>query len=317
VRTTGLTAGLIVTALARAALAGNPGVLESVSCESIAGWAVDPQEPSARVPVELAFDAASSGSTAGAVKADVPRDDLCAALGSCEHGFRIAPPFSLFDGAEHWVFAYANDAALTTKTELADSPRLMSCPPVEVQGIKRRLANPASVVEWRLNPFWHEVALDDAKIAELPEGSVLPQAPIVARADDGSPELWLLDGQARREVPMPWGLANWHVATESVEERPAAELYSVPRGPALPDRPMIVRSSKGDVFLIDQGEDPMGSADFGGLPAYEGPAMTDDPERSACAARVAGAAPPAAAWPALLCGGLSLLALRRRASTVA
>jgi uncharacterized protein (TIGR03382 family) len=105
------------------------GQLDGASCEGgLAGWAQDPDQPSAALEVELYVDRTpdAAGSPPLRVTASTYRADLCLALGSCEHGFAITIPSSLLDGAPHAVRAYALDAA-GKRTLLGGSPRSFTC----------------------------------------------------------------------------------------------------------------------------------------------------------------------------------------------
>jgi hypothetical protein len=294
----------------------SPGAIESVTCDAIIGWAHDATVPDVAVAVELTFDGPIVDAADGAVAADLHRNDLCASVG-CEHGFQLAPPYSLFDGESHFVFAYANDVEEGNNVELPGSPLTMSCTPPAITGIKRALPNAATQIEWRLDSFWHELLTDDATIETLPSGTALPSQPVLVRADDGTPAIWLLDGDTRRSVPQPSGMINWRFDAAAVETRPAAELYAMTQGVPLRARPMLVRTSYDEVFLIDDGTGEVGQP---GLPEPEdnpptgnSPSDDDDSSQGACAARIAGGADTTthAAWLLGLFGSV-LLARRRR-----
>ncbi len=80
------------------------GHLDAADCDSIRGWTQDPDDPGKALDVHLYFDGpAGSGAPAKGFTANVHRDDLCSAIGSCEHGFSVPPPLSLFDGSPHDV----------------------------------------------------------------------------------------------------------------------------------------------------------------------------------------------------------------------
>ncbi len=83
------------------------GYLDSVSCNAIAGWAQDPGSAGTAIPVDLYVDGPSgSGTPLGRFTAGNDRPDLCSAIGSCNHGFAIQPPASLYDGHAHSIYAY-------------------------------------------------------------------------------------------------------------------------------------------------------------------------------------------------------------------
>jgi hypothetical protein len=49
----------------------------------------------------------------------------------------------------------------------------------------------------------------EPSIAAIPEGVPLPQSPALVQADDGSLEVWLIDGVYRRHVPDPAAFTAW------------------------------------------------------------------------------------------------------------
>jgi hypothetical protein len=290
------------------------GSLELVTCDAILGWAQDSTAPSSSVAVELTFDTPLVEAADGAIQADLHRADLCATVG-CEHGFEIAPPYSLFDDAQHHVFAYGNDVEEGSNVELTGSPLTMTCAPPPIGGIKRALPKASTLIEWRFDPFWHEAPTDDTTIQALPDGEPLPDKPFLVRADDGAPAVWLVEGDVRRSVPQPSGLMNWRFDEGSIETHPAADVYALVQGPALRARPMLVRTSADELFLVDDGE----AGSPGPITPEPEPGPTpsgDDREAESqgpCAAQIVGARPGAGAW-LLLVGLTVVLGLLRRGS---
>jgi len=71
---------------------------------------MDPDAPDAVIDVHLYVGGpAGSGAPGFPVHAGLHRDDLCVAIGSCNHGYSLATPPMFFDGADHTVFAYGID----------------------------------------------------------------------------------------------------------------------------------------------------------------------------------------------------------------
>jgi Domain of unknown function (DUF1906) len=105
------------------------GWLDSVSCDQLAGWAQDPNSPTTSIPVDIYLDGpAGSGTGIGRFSAANPRSDLCTAIGSCNHGFTIQPPSSLYDGHAHTIYAYG--IAVTSgapNSMLAGAPKTLQC----------------------------------------------------------------------------------------------------------------------------------------------------------------------------------------------
>ncbi len=313
------------------------GYLDAVGCDAIKGWSQDPDAPTQSIDVHLYFGGpAGSGATGKSVPANVSRDDLCSAIGSCEHGFDRRPPLSLLDGQAHAVHAYGIDTAGGPNPELANSPRTLECQTPDVQGVRRHVVNPDSLAAWKFDLFWSMLPLGDAEIAALPEGDPLPPAPELVKADDGSPEVWLVDGTFRRHVPNPKAMAEWKLAFGDVVTKPAAEVAKLDLGPPLRAYPILVKDSKGRVELIDEPHpvDPPsgaggtgsaqgnagwanGGSDSGGTssatPGQE--TRTLGEEEGSCACRQVQSPPGVPGWLALVLFIAPLL--RRRAREVA
>ncbi|MCA9593363.1 MAG: hypothetical protein KC776_08625 [Myxococcales bacterium] len=241
------------------------GYLDAADCDGLRGWAQDPDAPDTAIDVHLYFDGpAGSGAKAGVVTANVSRQDLCTAIGSCEHGFDVPPPLSLFDGKAHEVHAYGIDTQGGTNPELSNSPKSFTCTATLPQGIRRHVVNPDSLAAWKFDLFWQLLPLSDAQIASLDEGAALPAAPELVKADDGTPEVWLVDGSWRRHVPDPTVMAAWGFAFGDVVEKPAAEVYALTEGPKVRSEPVLVKDSSGKVDIIDDPFPGTGGSGTGG-----------------------------------------------------
>jgi hypothetical protein len=232
--------GLATLALAGAAGAVEPvGYLDAAGCDVIAGWTQDPDEPAKAIDVHLYLGGpAGSGAPAVAVTANVYREDLCSAIGSCEHGFVRMPPLSLFDGAARDVYAYAIDSMGGPNPLLGASPKPLQCAP-SASGVRRKVTAVSAVDAWRFNSFWDVLPLPAEGAAALAQGADLPDAPALAVPDDGSGALWLLDKGVRRAVPAG-AIGPWRFDPSKAETRPAAELQAMVEGPAVRSRPVLV-----------------------------------------------------------------------------
>lgn len=301
------------------------GWMDRADCEVIGGWAQDQDAPDQVLDVHLYFDGSPGdpGAQAIAVHADAHRDDLCQAIGSCNHGFSTATPRSLLDGQAHTVRAYGIDTAGGNNPILSGSPLTFQCappaPPLDAQhGVKRWITSPAAFAAWRfdwLRDLAHE---GDEVVASFPVGPDLPEAPLVVRADDGSPEVWVIDTWVRRHVTDPASLAAWRF--DAVTVKPAAEVQAYPVGPDFPAAPFVFAgASDPKAYLLDvpmlppaQGEvgaggSSGGTGGSGGTGAVGSP--SDEP-RSASGCQAAGSSGGAGiSWVA---AALALVAARRR-----
>jgi len=241
------------------------GWLDSVDGNAIKGWSRDVDVPDSAIDVHVYFGgAAGSGAPAKSIESNRHRDDLCTAIGSCSHGFELRPPLSLLDGQPHEVHAYGIDEAGLANAELAGSPKTLQASAPAASGARRHVLDPDSFAAWKLDEFWHRLPTDDASIEALPEGDDFPAEPELVQADDGSPEVWVVDGGMRRHVPDPDVMAAWGFDFASVQQRPAAEVEALGSGPDWPDEPVIVKTTDGAVYALDVelpsvGEPPVGS----------------------------------------------------------
>jgi len=293
------------------------GWLDAASCDDISGWSQDQDTPDQSIAVHLYFDGGPGdpGAQAFAVLADGHRDDLCQAIGSCNHGFHAATPRSLLDGQPHAVQAFGIDSAGGYNPILAGSPLTFQCdppmPPVDAKhGIKRWISSPAVFDAWHFDWFRDVARESDAVSASFPDGPNAPDAPVVVQADDGKPEVWVIDSGVRRHVIDPTSLAAWHFDGPGVVTvKPAAEVYKYPAGVDFPATPFVFGSpSDPKVYLLDVPFEPAppGTGGTGG-----GGGSNSGGESSGCATRgtSVGATDDAAAW---VLAALGLMAVRRR-----
>lgn len=237
------------------------GYLDQAGCDDIVGWSQDPSAPDAVIPTHLYFGgpAGDPAAVGIAVDADVTRDDLCMAIGSCQHGFRMPTPLSVQDGQPRPVHAYGIDTQGGTNPELGSSPQVLECPLPQLRGVRRRVADLEVFGAWQFSAFTDLVTLTDAQVEVFALSIDIPAAPTLARADDGSPDVWLLDGeglQRRRHVPDLAAAAAWHLALDTAAVWPAAELLALEEAPPLGERPTLVRGDRDTVWLLDVDLDP-------------------------------------------------------------
>jgi hypothetical protein len=232
------------------------GNLDAAGCQLITGWAQDPSKAEAGIDVHVYFGgpAGDPAAAAVAVAAADHRDDLCAAIGSCAHGFSLRTPRSLLDGQPHPVWAYGIDQSGGPNAQLGDAPLMFQCPmeapkpPAQL----RRVLGDASFATWKFSEF-----LDVAPVPDDPErfsdgapgrGPDLPASPALVQADDGTSQRWLIDSGVRRRVPGD-AAAAWRLGEP--ELWPAPSLYQVPVGADLPPAPALVLGPGPAYFLVD------------------------------------------------------------------
>ncbi|WAS90213.1 M15 family metallopeptidase [Nannocystis punicea] len=230
------------------------GYLDTVDCETVYGWAQDPDAPDAAIDVHVYFNA-PAGDPNGisvATTANLHREDLCMALGSCAHGYELAVPNSLRDGATHPVHVYGIDIEGQQNPQLAQSPLSFTCaPPALPPAVRRHVPDPNILAAWKFDLFWQLVHLDDPTLLAIPEWNAIDPAPQMIRADDGIPEVWLRDGEFRRHIPSPEVADNWDFDLGTVVTVPAAEVYAIPLGTPVWDKPILVQGAGPEVYQLD------------------------------------------------------------------
>ncbi|MDC0718775.1 M15 family metallopeptidase [Nannocystis bainbridge] len=229
------------------------GYLDTVDCETVYGWAQDPDAPDASIDVHVYFNA-PAGDPAGigvSTSANIHREDLCMVLGSCAHGYKVDVPNSLRDNATHPVHVYGIDIEGQKNPQLSQSPLSFTCAPPALTGVRRHIADPAVVTAWKFDMFWDLVTVDDPTLLAIPEWIAIEPAPQMMRADDDSPEVWLKDGPVRRHIPSPEIADNWDLDLGTVVTLPAAEVYAIPVGTPLRDKPILVKGAGPEVYQLD------------------------------------------------------------------
>lgn len=304
------------------------GWLDAAACESVSGWTQDPDDPTSSIAAHVYFGGPAGSDAVGvALSANVSRSDLCDALGSCEHAYAVKPPLSLFDGQPHEVHAYGIDSAGGANAELSGSPQMLTCTPAVPEGVRRHVQSEESFAAWKLDAYWSKLPLTDAQIETLAESSPLPLEPELVQADDGSPEVWLLDGDYKRHVPDPAAMAAWGFASEDIVVKPASELAAFDEGPALRPSPVLVQNTSGKTDLIDDPfPDESGSGGMGGSGSHSGAGAKGSAtsgqqtslseEESGCGCRVPSRTPNSAPFGIVACVVALAVGLRRRSSVL-
>lgn len=303
------------------------GWLDAAGCDRIHGWARDGDAPTSPIDVHvyLGGPAGDPAAVGYPTRADRARDDLCAAIGSCEHAFELPVPHGFMDGVERPVFAYGIDATGGANTLLAGAPQTLRCDPPALPyaprgGVLRHVASAEIFAAWRFD--WNDiVTLDDATLATYAEGEPLPIAPSLARTES-DPRVFVVDGALRRHVPGPAVMTAWRFAWDAIATVDAATIDALVDGAPIQSRPWLVRGSGAAVYLLDAPPPAAPIADAGPTSAPDarvgardgGPSTTPrDGGLESGMSCAAGAPRGGSAWITML--GLALvLALRRERS---
>ncbi len=307
------------------------GALDEVSCDGIRGWSAALDALDAPVEALLYFDGApGEGQAIGyPVLADQTRDDLCGAIGSCEHGFSTGLPLSLLDATEHAVRAFGTRGLAGDQVELDGSPKTFSCPLEIPAGVRRAIRDREAETAWRFSSFWDVAEVSQGVLDTLPEAEPLGDAPRVVVTEAEPDQLWLIDGEQKRRVSDALVAAAWELDPILAERVTGAELEAIAEGAALPPRPFVLRGPSGASFLIDgplgEGGGSASAGSGGGAPAGAGGAGAVGPAGSGggdaaegsdggCGCRTAGGDVPSrpVPWAAVALAFLGAVGRRRR-----
>lgn len=252
------------------------GYLDEASCSRVRGWAFDADAGSAPIDAHLYFGGPANDPNAVGVPVTAAdsRNDLCGPLGSCDHGFEVASPLSLHDGQPHAVHAYAIDSAGGANTQLEQSPGSIQCDPVVPEGVRRHITSRDSFDSWGFSDFWDVMPVPDATLGGISEDVELGFAPELIQADDGSPEVWVVDSGLKRHVPSQAVLSTWGWSASDIQLRPPSEVAALPQGPDWRERPVLIKASGPAVYLMDwsltDSSAPQGPGGTGGTGAGAG-----------------------------------------------
>jgi len=290
------------------------GFLDSVDCSGEKGWAQDQDTPTQAIDVHLYFNGPAGDMNAHGIPltANQTRMDLCSAIGSCDHGFSLRAPRSLLDNMPHAVHAYGIDSTMGfPNAELSNSPKNLTCPAPPLGNVVRRwVVDQNSFGAWKFDAFMDVTHYSSAILNTAQKGLDFPAAPKLAQGDDGSPEVWVLDGQSKRHVVNPDSLAAWRFDPKNIVKTPAAQLKAMTQGPDWPLDPLLVQGDGPAIEMLDvppqtpPGGNPPGNP---GNPGSNPPDGTMPKGGGGCNAS---GSPANAAWFALL--GLALVRRKRR-----
>ena len=288
------------------------GYLDDAQCEAVAGWAQDQDQPDQAIPVHVYFDGTpgQDGAIAVATTANIERQDLCDAIGSCAHGFSLPVPGALRDGQPHTVNAYGIDAEGIDNPALMGGGKTVTCqvptPTIPATAGARRHVTSADVLgAWGLH-FYDVVTLPDDQVDAYADGADLDGPPQLVQAD-GDPAIYLVDGTLLRHVTSQDSMAAWHFTADEVKSITQDELASYTMGAPLPDAPFVLRGSGPAVYVLDV-LDPSNPDSTGGQGDGDGDGHggKDGDLGSGCQSSTGGAG---AAWALML---LALMGLARR-----
>lgn len=236
------------------------GSLDEVSCTQVRGWAFDEDSGAAAVDAKISFNAPLGDPAAVTVtmSAAEQRDDLCDVLGSCTHGFTwTRMPRSLMDSQPHQVHAYAMDPQADA-VEIGGSPKDMNCPPPPLPaGVRRHIASPDVLADWKFDTFWQMARVDDATLNAIVEWKEFPLSPLMMRVE-GDPAVWVSDSGFRRLIPSPEVAAAWQLDLNAAVVWAPEDLMMVPEGTPLRPEPFLVIGSGPAVYLLDDPQCPVG-----------------------------------------------------------
>jgi hypothetical protein len=120
---------------------------------------------------------------------------------------------------------------------------------------------------WKFSTLMDVAHLTDAELNAYPLGPDMPAAPALAKGDDNTPEVWLLDTGTRRHVPSAAVMDAWRFDGASIQSMAAAQLYQFPETAHVRDAPFLMQGSGPGVYLLDDpinGNGPPPVGDGGG-----------------------------------------------------
>jgi hypothetical protein len=226
------------------------GYLDAADCNGIRGWSMDPDNPDA--PVQVYISIGGPVFTPGAhgywVTADDRRQDLCDAIGSCNHGFVLPPPYGLMDGTPREVYVYGEDITGGRNSELNNSGRTLECDPPEptlapTYGVLRHITNPESLDAWGFDRN-DIVSVSDDVLGQYTIFDPLPAVPTLQRT--GAP-VYVVEGNERRHITNPESLDAWGFDRGDIVD---ADTDSLLTSAPMEQRPFLMRGSGPAVYLL-------------------------------------------------------------------
>jgi hypothetical protein len=231
------------------------GYLDGVDCNAgVLGWAQDPDVADAPIRVDMYFDGPAGAGVGYSTMANIHRDDLCAAIGSCEHGFDFVLPRKWLDNAPHTVFAYGIDSAGGNNPLLSAAPATFTCAPPALPSpsssfVLRHVLSPDAMAALQFS--FDDVAVYPA-LDGFAVGADFPTAAPQLIQANGEPPVYVVDGDgSRRWVTSPDSLNAWHFTVGAIVVEDPAVVHAMPMGALLPDAPVLVRGNGPEVYVVD------------------------------------------------------------------
>lgn len=225
------------------------GHVDTARCTGISGWAQDPDAP--HQPIEVYVSIGGPIFTPGAhgkwALANERRDDLCSAIGSCNHGWYTTLPHGAMDGVEREVYAYGIDRTGGQNAQLMGVKKVRCGKPAlpygANNGVKRPIPNPQVFARWGFE--WNDIIrVSDATLNAFPSGLQLPNAPTLRK--DGAP-VYLVEGGTKRHVPNPRAMNAWGLEWGEIR---TADMAGHATKPRLEARPFLIQGSGPGVYLL-------------------------------------------------------------------
>jgi hypothetical protein len=232
------------------------GWLDSADCKQISGWTYDPETPNQAIDVDIYLGGpAGSGAPGVHSSASVHRTDLCAAIGTCDHGYVLPTPLGLMDGKGHDVYPYGIDSSGNGDNPLLQgAPKSFMCaaPAIPYEpAVKRHVADSAVYGAWRFDAITDLAHLPDATLAPIPQDADIPAAPKLVTPDDGSAGVFLVDGNVLRHVQDPPSVTAWHFDGSALAKIPAAQFHAMTQGLPWPETPFLAQGSGPAIYMLD------------------------------------------------------------------
>jgi uncharacterized protein (TIGR03382 family) len=226
------------------------GTLDKAACGSITGTATDPDAPNTAVNVKLTFDAPDGMTGSGTLQT------------TANPTYTVDMPLHLMDGASHAVYAYGADVTTQALTLLAGAPANITCAAPNIpSGVKRFVVSNQSLSDWKIDVFTMVAAEPKAIADAYTRGNDLPAAPTVVQADDGTPDVWVVDGSERRHVTNPASMTAWNF---TATKWPAAQVNAMTQGPDWPASPFIFAGlGEQDIWVVDVAQSSSGGSSGG------------------------------------------------------